>query len=54
MGTSEIPLEDMVARYKQVRTPAIADILDQKGLFHQVLPPSIQAIAPGCGWPGRH
>ncbi len=47
MGTSEIPLEDMVARYKQVRTPAIADILDQKGLFHQVLPPSIQAIAPG-------
>jgi len=47
MGTSEISLEDMVARYKQVRTPAIADILDQKGLFHQVLPPSIQAIAPG-------
>jgi regulator of RNase E activity RraA len=47
MTTIEIPLEEMIARYKQVRTPAIADILDQKGLFHQILPPQIQAIAPG-------
>ncbi len=47
MGASIIPLEEMITRYKQVRTPAIADILDQKGLFHQILPPQIQAIAPG-------
>lgn len=47
MSVTEIPLEEMIARYKQVRTPAIADILDQKGLFHQILPPQIQAIAPG-------
>jgi len=47
MGAQEIPLEEMIERYKQVRTPAIADILDQKGLFHQILPPQIQAIAPG-------
>lgn len=47
MAANEIPLEEMIARYRQVRTPAIADILDQKGLFHQILPPQIQAIAPG-------
>ena len=46
MRKQEIPIEEMVERYKRTHTPAISDVLDQKGLFHQVLPPEIQAIAP--------
>jgi len=45
--SSAIPTEELVGRYKRVHTCAIADVLDKKGLFHQVLPPEIQAIAPG-------
>jgi 4-hydroxy-4-methyl-2-oxoglutarate aldolase len=44
---SSIPTEELVSRYKRVHTCAIADVLDKKGLFHQILPPEIQAIAPG-------
>ena len=47
MSKHEIPVEEMIERYHRCHTPAIADVLDQKGLFHQVLPPQIQAIAPG-------
>jgi 4-hydroxy-4-methyl-2-oxoglutarate aldolase len=47
MSEQSIPVKDMVERYKAVHTPALADILDQKGRFHQVLPPQIQAIGPG-------
>ncbi len=47
MSETEIPVAEMIERYKRVHTPAIADILDKKGLFRQVLPPQIQAIAPG-------
>lgn len=42
-----IPVEEMIRRYKQVHTCAIADVLDKRGLFHQILPHEIQAIAPG-------
>jgi 4-hydroxy-4-methyl-2-oxoglutarate aldolase len=47
MSKHDISIEEMIERYKRVHTPAIADILDKKGLFHQILPPQIQAIAPG-------
>jgi 4-hydroxy-4-methyl-2-oxoglutarate aldolase len=47
MLKEEIELNKMIERYKKVHTPAISDILDQKGLFHQVLPPAIQAIESG-------
>ena len=47
MAQEEIGQSEMIERYKRVHTPAISDILDQKGLFHQVLPPAIQAIENG-------
>ena len=47
MSQPAIPLEELCERYRKLYTPAIADILDEKGLFHQILPPSIQALAPG-------
>ncbi|MGQ9599355.1 MAG: RraA family protein [Anaerolineae bacterium] len=47
MSETEIPAAEMIERYKRVHTPAVADILDKRGLFKQVLPPQIQAIAPG-------
>lgn len=47
MSQQTMPLEELAERYKRLYTPAIADILDEKGLFQQVLPPSIQALAPG-------
>ncbi len=47
MAADETAVHQMAERYKRVRTPAIADILDQKGLFHQILPPQIQAVMPG-------
>jgi len=47
MQTGDIPIGEMIERYRRVHTPAVADVLDQKGLFHQILPPAIQALAPG-------
>jgi len=47
MTQESIPVLEMAERYKRVYTPAIADILDERGLFQQVLPPQIQALAPG-------
>ncbi|MGQ9572933.1 MAG: RraA family protein [Dehalococcoidia bacterium] len=46
MSEPSIPLEELAERYKKLYTPAIADILDEKGLLYQILPPSIQALAP--------
>ncbi len=53
MAQEEIGQTEMIERYKRVHTPAISDILDQKGLFHQVLPPAIQAIENGMRLAGR-
>ena len=47
MSQQTIPLDELAERYKKIYTPAIADILDEQGLMHQILPPSIQALAPG-------
>jgi len=47
MSQQAIPLEELAERYNKIYTPAIADILDERGLMHQILPPSIQALAPG-------
>lgn len=45
--SAELSTEELSRRYRRVYTPAIADILDERGLFHQILPAEIQAIAPG-------
>ncbi len=47
MSAEPLSVEELSDRYKKVYTPAIADILDERGLFHQVLPAEIRAIAPG-------
>ncbi len=47
MSKEGIEQSEIIERYKQIHTPAISDVLDQKGLFHQVLPPAIQAIEKG-------
>src|SRR4030042_5059293 len=47
MSQQTIPLEELAERDKKITPPAIADILDERGLMHQILPPSIQALAPG-------
>jgi len=47
MTQQSIPVLEMAERYRKLYTPAIADILDERGLFHQILPPQIQALAPG-------
>jgi len=47
MATEPVSVEELSERYRKVYTPAIADILDERGLPHQVLPGEIQAIAPG-------
>jgi 4-hydroxy-4-methyl-2-oxoglutarate aldolase len=47
MTQQSIPVLEMAERYKKLYTPAIADILDERGLYHQILPPQIQALAPG-------
>jgi len=46
MGQHTIPLEELAERYQKLYTPAIADVLDEKGLCHQILPPGIQPLAP--------
>jgi 4-hydroxy-4-methyl-2-oxoglutarate aldolase len=47
MAAEPISVEELSERYKRLYTPAIADILDERGLCHQILPADIQAIAPG-------
>jgi len=46
MTEQSIPVLEMAERYKKLYTPAIADILDERGLYHQILPPQIQALSP--------
>jgi len=45
--TADLSVAEMAERYKCLYTPAIADILDERGRFQQILPPEIQALAPG-------
>jgi 4-hydroxy-4-methyl-2-oxoglutarate aldolase len=47
MAAEPVSTAELSERYGKVYTPAIADILDERGLFHQILPADIQPIAPG-------
>lgn len=39
-----IPLEELCARYRRLYTPAVADALDDKGLWHQIIDRRIQPL----------
>ncbi len=41
---SEIPLEELCERYQKLYTPAVADILDSKGLWHQIMDNEIKGL----------
>lgn len=46
-------LDDICGRYVALYTGSLADVLDEMGLRRQVLPPEIQALAPGQRVAGR-
>ncbi len=39
-----IPLEELCERYKRLYTPAVADILDSKGLWHQIMDNDLKGL----------
>ncbi len=39
-----IPLEELCERYRKLYTPAVADILDSKGLWHQIMDNEIKGL----------
>jgi regulator of RNase E activity RraA len=39
-----IPMEELCARYRRLYTPAVADALDEKGLWHQIIDRRIQPL----------
>ncbi|MFA5786918.1 MAG: RraA family protein [Actinomycetota bacterium] len=41
----EISPEELAGRYLRLHTPAVCDVLDGLGLFHQALPPEIQPLS---------
>ncbi|MDQ7857509.1 MAG: RraA family protein [Armatimonadota bacterium] len=47
MPTPTIPIEEMSARYRQLYTPAVADALDDRGLWHQIVDRRIQPLVMG-------
>lgn len=44
MPNTEIPLEEMCTRYARLYVPAVADALDDKGLWHQIVDRRIQPL----------
>lgn len=44
MPASDIPIEELCARYRRLYTPAVADALDDKGLWHHILDRRIQPL----------
>ncbi|HXX36865.1 MAG TPA: RraA family protein [bacterium] len=44
MPGTQIPLEELCARYRRLYTGAIADVLDDKGLWHQIVDHHIQPL----------
>ena len=47
MSHPEIPLEDLCARYRKLYVAAVADSLDDKGLWHQIIDRRIQPLTLG-------
>ena len=47
MPTPTIPIEEMSARYRRLYTPAVADALDDRGLWHQIVDRRIQPLVLG-------
>jgi regulator of RNase E activity RraA len=44
MARTQLSTEEMSARYRQLYTGAIADVLDDKGLWHQIVDKRIQPL----------
>jgi regulator of RNase E activity RraA len=44
MSHTEIPLEELCARYRRLYTAAVADALDDKGFWHQIIDRRIQPL----------
>lgn len=47
MPTPTIPIDEMSARYRRLYTPAVADALDDRGLWHQIVDRRIQPLVLG-------
>lgn len=41
---SEIPLEEICTRYQRLYTPAVTDILDSKGRWHQIMDNALKGL----------
>ena len=44
MGSHSIPLAELCERYRRLYVPAIADVLDARGLWHQCMDSGIQPL----------
>src|SRR3989442_3442576 len=44
MSKTEIPMDQLCARYRKLYTGVIADVLDDKGLWHQIVDRHIQPL----------
>lgn len=44
MFATDIPIEELCARYRRLYTPAVADALDDKGLWHQIVDRRVQPL----------
>lgn len=42
--SSGIPMDELCARYRRLYTPAVADALDERGLWHQIIDRRIQPL----------
>jgi regulator of RNase E activity RraA len=47
MSHPEIPLEDLCTRYRKLYVAAVADSLDDKGLWHQIIDRRVQPLTLG-------
>jgi 4-hydroxy-4-methyl-2-oxoglutarate aldolase len=47
MPTPAIPIEELSARYRQLYTAAVADALDDRDLWHQIIDRRIQPLVAG-------
>src|SRR5205809_4385235 len=45
MSVTQISVEELCGRYRKLYTGAIADVLDDKGLWHQIVDHRIQPLS---------